>query len=279
MGEINNSTINYQAFNLHDGEALIEQVARVICVLLPRGIIAAGFSEHGDLLMIRYGEYSNALPAWILDFYEHRFIDEHLLHDPDKVIATFVASDKYLVVPEDFYDEGAAVKWLQKIFFVEANELLASHRMQEDKARYLYAWPGTIKSLIGRYFTASKTLPLSSYQFYKPFKTESSLQCCITPEHVFATLYKNRALHWHQVFHYESGEDIAYQIKLLCKQQKLNPDTLDIHYTIAYRGLNNVLHEMAQFFPNMRDVEGGSSAGRQWAHTISLLQQLYACAL
>jgi hypothetical protein len=278
MSEINNSAINYHSYNVHDGDTLMAQVAKVICVLMPRALLIAGFSEHGDLLMIRYGEYSRALPAWVLDFYEHRFMDEPLLQNPERVIATFIASEKYLIVPEELYDENAAVKWLRQMFFVEGNEVLSSHHLKEDQARYLYAWPGTIKSLIGRYFTTARTLPFASYQFYKPYKNESALQCCITPEHVYATLYKGRQLHWHQVFPYEKGEDIAYHIKLLCKQQKLNPDGVDMYHSTAYKGLNNMLQDMAQYFPNIRDVDT-SSAGKQWAHTVSLLQQLYACAL
>jgi hypothetical protein len=279
MSEIINSAINYHAYNVHEGETLMSQVSRVICVLLPRGLIVAGFSNHGDLLMIRYGDYSRTLPTWILDFYEHRFLDEPLLSNPENVVATFVASDKYMVIPDALYEEGAAEKWLRKIFFVEANEIVSVHRLHEDKARYTYAYPSTLRSLVGRYFTNSKLFPLSAYQFYKPYKTEHSLQCCITAEHVFASLYHNRQLQWHQVFDYEKGEDIAYQLKLLCKQNKINSDDLDMQATVTYRGLNPVLNEMSQYFPNIKESEVNVVANRQWASAIGLLQQLYACAL
>lgn len=280
MSEITNSAINYHAYNVHEGDTLMSQVAKTICILQPRGLTVAGFSEHGDLLMIRYGDYNRTLPMWILDFYEHRFIDEPLLQRPENVIATFVASDKYLVIPEPVYDEIEAVKWLNKLFFVEGNEVLSVHRLAEDKARYMYTYPGTMKSLVGRYFVNSKLLPLSSYQFYKPYKADSSLQCTITQEHVVATLYKNRLLHWHQVFAYENGEDIAYQLKLLCKQLRINPDAVDMQCTVAYRGLNPIMNDVAQYFPNIRENEATETPhGRQWAGTISLLQQLYACAL
>lgn len=280
MSEITNSAINYHAYNVHEGDTLMSQVAKVICVLLPRGLIVTGFSNQGDLLMIRYGDYSKTLPTWILDFYEHRFIDEPLLSNPENVIATFVASDKFLVVPEPLYDEAEAVKWINKIFFIESNEVLAVHRLHEDKAKYMYAYPGTMKSIIGRYFVNSKLLPLATYQFYKPYKADSSLQCCITGEQVYATMYKNRLLHWHQVFGYENGEDIAYQIKLLCKQNNINADSVDMQATVTYRGLNPILNAMSQYFPNIRESEANVVANnKQWAPAIALLQQLYACAL
>lgn len=280
MSEIINSAINYHVYNVHEGETLISQVEKVICILLPRGLIVGGFSDHGDLLMVRYGDYNRSLPVWILDFFEHRFIDEPLLSGPDKVVATFIASDKYLVVPETLYEEASAVKWINELFFIEANEVLSVHRLHDDKARYMYAWPATIKNLVGRYFPSSKIMPLSTFQFYKPYKADSLLQCCITPEQAYATLYKNRELQWHQVFNYESGEDIAYQIHQLCKQQQISIDSLELKCTVAYRGLNFVLNDMAQYFPNIKDgdVNVVSSNG-QWAPTINLLQQLFACAL
>lgn len=280
MSEITNSAINYHTYNLHEGDSLMSQVAKVVCVLLPRGLVVSGFSDHGDLLMIRYGDYNPSLPTWILDFFEHRFIDEPLLANPQNVVATFIASDKYMVIPEALFDEQAAVKWLNKIYFVEGNEVLSVQRLQEDKAKYMYAFPGTMKSLVGRYFTNSKVFPLPTYQFYKPYKSDSSLQCLITGDQVYATLYKNRNLHWHQVFAYENAEEIAYHIKLLCKQQRINSETLDLQCAVTYRGLNPVLYEIAQYFPNLRDTDGQVTAhNKQWASTIGLLQQLYACAL
>jgi hypothetical protein len=281
MLEINSSVIDYHSFNVHDGDSLVNQVSKVICVVFPRALLVAGFSEHGDLLMIRYACYSTELPAWILNFYEHRFVEEHLLHNPSRVVASFICTEKYIVVPGDLYEEVAATKWLQSIFFVEANEIFSTYQLTEDDACYMYAWPGTLKSLIGRYFNTSRTLPLACYQFFKPYKADSAIQCCITETLVIATLYKSKNLAWHQVFPYQTGEDIAYQIKLLCAEQGLNSDQVDLHYSVAYKGLNVVLHEMSQYFPNLRDVDASISAGnsRQWGHTISLLQQLYACAL
>jgi hypothetical protein len=280
MSEISNSSINYHTYNVHEGDTLITQVSRVVVILLPRGMAVCGYSEQGDLLMIRYGDYDKSLPVWILDFYEHRFIDEPLLAKPEMVVATFIASDKYMVIPETMYDEGAAVKWLHKLFFIESNEVLTAHRLHEDKAKYMFAWPGTMKSLIGRYFTNSKVLPLASYQFYKPYKADSAVQCCITSEQVYATLYKNRTLHWHQVFNYENAEDIAYQLRLLCRQQKVNPDNLDLQCSVTFPGLNPILNELGQFFPNMKGMDSTAGAmSSQWSPSINLLQQLYACAL
>ena len=280
MPEISNSNLSQQVYNVHSGDSLLNQVSKVICVLMPRALIIAGFSAHGDLLMIRYSDYKRNLPAWILDFFEHQFINEPLLSDANKVNATFIAGEKSMVVPEVLYNETTAEEWMKKICFVEGNEIIGKHHLREDKANYLYAWPGTIKSLMTRYFGNSKILPFSAYQFYKPYKSECSLQCCITGEHVYATLYNNRTLHWHQVFPYQNAEDIAYHIKLLCQQHDIDPQRMGLQCTMASKNLAPLVNELAQYFPDLKDGTGSVGTNdRNWTGTIYLLQQLYACAL
>ncbi len=174
MPEGTSHRTNQQVYNVHGGDTLAGQVDRVICVLLPRALIVAGFSDRGDLLMIRYSDYKKSLPAWILDFFEHQFIDEPLLSQPAKVNSVFIASDKSFLVPEVLYNEATAEKWMKKIHFVEGNEVVSTYQLREDRANYLYSWPAAIKSLITRYFPKSKTYPFASYQFYRPYKSDCS---------------------------------------------------------------------------------------------------------
>ena len=280
MSEVTNTSLSQQSYNVHAGDSLITQVSKVICILFPRGLMVSGFSDRGDLLMIRYSDYKKGLPPWILDFFEHQFINEQLLNVSHKVAAVFIASDKGLVVPNLLYDQISAEKWMKKINFVEGNEIVSVHNLQEDRANYLFAWPAAMNSLMVRYFPSAKVLPLATYQFYKPYKTENALNCCVSNDQVFATLYVNRQLYWHQVFNYQTAEDIAYHIKLLCNQHKIDSDTLAIQVTATNKTPVDVINELAQFFPNLKDGAGSVNSGdKNFTSTIYLLQQLYACAL
>lgn len=280
MSDVANSSLTQQVYKVHNGEGLIAQVARVIFVLTPRSICTAGFSERGDLLMISHNDYKKSLSPWILDFFEHEFINETLLSSPHKVVAAFIATDKSMLIPEVLFKEQEASNWLKQLYFVERNEIMSTYQVKDDKAQYVYSWPAAIKSLIFRYFTKARILPFASYQFYKPFKSESSLQCSITGDEVYATLYKNRALHWHQVFAYQNAEDIAYHIKNVCNQYNINADELTIQCTTSNRSLSGTVTELSQYFNDLKDGSGNvPSNDRSWTGTIYLLQQLYACAL
>jgi len=280
MSELTNTSLSQQSYNIHAGDNLITQVSKVICILMPRGLMVSGYSDRGDLLMIRYSDYKKSLPAWILDFFEHQFINEPLLSISNKIAAVFIASDKGLVVPNLLYDQVSAEKWMKKIHFVEGNEIISVHTLHEDRANYLFAWPAAMNSLMVRYFPKAKILPLAAYQFYKPYKTENALNCCITNDQAFATLYVNRALYWHQVFNYQTAEDIAYHIKLLCNQHKIDADTLSIQVTATSKTPVETINELMQFFPNLKEGSGSVASGdKNFTSTIYLLQQLYACAL
>jgi hypothetical protein len=280
MSELVYSATNHFAYNIHEGEALMGQVSRIICIILPRSFVIAGFSDRGDLLMIRYKEYDKTLTTWILDFYEHHFIDEPLLSRPDMVVATFIGTDKYLLAPAALYEESAAERWMRSLFFIEDNDIITSHPLREDKAQYVYALPGTIRGLVNRYFPNSKLLPLPVYQFHHHHKADNAIHCCITPEQAYATFYKDKQLAWHQVFSYQTGEDIAYQLKLVCKEHKIDSDDVDLEYALVHSGLTDVLTTFSSYFKNVRQSDTGMmSTNREWMPAISLLQRLYICAL
>lgn len=280
MSEITNSTVNYHVYNLHEGDGLINQVSKVICVILPRGLITAGFTHQGDLLMIRYGDYDKNLPVWILDFFEHRFVDEPLLHKPENVIATYVVTDKYMLVPNALFHKNTAEQWMKSIFFVEDNEQIADHAFREAGMHYLYSLPTPIKGLASRSFPKSKFLPLAAYQLHQQYKPEHGILCCITSQQVQASMYQQGQLQWHQVFSYETVEDIAYHLHLLCKEHKLDASTIDIECFLAYNGLHYILNNLIPYFPNIRQMDSGvMTSNAQWASSVSLYQRLYTCAL
>ncbi len=156
MSEVINNNLNQQVYTIHNSDALLNQVDKVFCVLLPRGVLIAGFSDRGDLLMIRYSDYKPDLPIWILDFFEHQFINEPLLTDSTKVTAVFIASDKSYIVPDTLYSEETAQEWLKKLYYIEINETIATYPLRDDKAVFVYAWASAIESLVNRYFTKAK---------------------------------------------------------------------------------------------------------------------------
>lgn len=280
MAEITNSPANEQVYKLNNNDNLIAQIAKVIIVLMPRAVSFAGFSDRGDLLMLKNNDYKRNLPQWIIDFYEHQFLNDQMLSAPHKVTSVFVAGDKNLVVPETLYKPHEAESWLKKVHFVEANEIVSTHHLREDKAYYLYAWPSAIKSLVNRYFTKTKIMPFSAYQFYKPFKAECSMQLSLTGDRVFATLYKNRELHWHQAFAYKSPEDVVYQVKHVAQHFDIDATKMNMQCTVANKNLADQVTEMLQFFPGLKDGTGTVVANeRSWMSNIYLIQQLYACGL
>jgi len=274
------SVVNYKTYNVVESDTLIAQVSRVICVILPKGFIVGGFSDRGDMLMIRYSDYPNDLHDWVPDFFDHRFAEEPLLANPHQVVAIYTLSEKQVLIPNNLYDPITAGNWLRNIYFIEENESVDFFPMNEEKAHYVYAWPSAIKGLAARYFPNAHFLPLGAFQCTQLYKAENAIQIALTRNMVVATYYKHKSLQWHQVFHYKTVEDIAYRLVQVCKEFDQPLDDMDMFYTTSFNELNIVADDLSQYFPNIKAMEAGVMVTNpDWASTVSLFQRLYTCAL
>lgn len=280
MAEVSNSVVNYQAYNVVEGESLKNQVSRIIGIMLPRGFAAAGFSDRGDLLMIRYSDYPKDLAEWVPDFFDHRFAEEPLLQAKEMVVAIYVMTEKFMLVPNNMYDANSAVSWLRKLFFIEENETIDHYNVQDEKLQYIYSWPSALKGLAARYFPNARFIPLSAYQFTQLYKIETALHCCFSESYVTATFYQNRQLKWHQVFAYINAEDIAIKIHQVAKEFNCSVEDISMFYANTHTKLNQLAYQVSQYIPNVQPVEAGIMiTNQEWSATVSLFQRLYLCAL
>jgi len=267
-----------QIYNVREDEMLSSRVALVISVLLPRGLMIAGFSITKELLTIHYAGYSNTKPVWVLDFFEQLFATEPLLTVREKVKGIFVSSHKNLIVPDELYTEVAATDWLHKLHYVEQQEVVTAYTLENDKATYLHAVPTNINELIKINFRKAVVLPLSDYHFAVRQVQSLHMQCCFSNEQLTATLHNYSQLLWHQIIDYSTAEDIAYALKLLCKENYIDPAKLNITCNCVSGAEYNVVNELTQYFPNLK-AGNGLAIHARWEPAISLANQLLACVL
>lgn len=278
MSDVTNSTTN-QAFNVREDENLASQVARVIIILMPRAFMAAGYDIDGQLLTVRRSDYTTNHTPWILDFYENHFLYEPLLANTRKVIAAFVANEHSVLVPAELYDEKEATTWLKNMYFIESNEAVSAHLLETEQVYYISAYPAALKSLVWRYFPARKVMPLATYQFQRAAQMADLMHCCISKADATATLYKDGKLQWHQVFKYETAEDIAYQLRLALKLHHMAEDT-PLQVSATNPDSSETINYLTQYFPHLLEGDNEKPAGDpSWIATVYLLQQLYTCAL
>jgi hypothetical protein len=267
-----------QIYNVREDEMLSSRVALVISVLLPRGLMIAGFSITKELQTIHYAGYSNTKPVWELDFFEQLFATEPLLTVREKVKGIFVSSHKNLIVPDELYTEVAATDWLRKLHYVEQQDVVTAYTLENDKATYLHAVPTYINELIKINFRKAVVLPLSDYHFAVRQVQSLHMQCCLSNEQITATLHNYSQLLWHQIIDYSTAEDIAYALKLLCKENYIDPAKLNITCNCVSGAEYDVVNELTQYFPNLK-AGNGLTIHARWEPAISLANQLLACVL
>lgn len=265
-----------QVYNVREDETLLSRVALVVCVLVPRGVFAAGFSIGKELLTIHYSGYSMDKPVWELDFFEQIFNGEPLLAVKEKVKGVFVCTEKTLVVPDELYNKQDAEKWLRKVYFVEGSDVVMRQHLEADVANYIQAIPINISELIKINFKKAALLPLAAYQFGDKQVQSLFLQCCISNEQVTATLHNYSQLLWHKVFEYSCAEDIAYSIKLLCAENYIDASKLNLACNILAGSEYEVVNELTQYFPGLKKGDG-LTIHERWDPAISLANQLLSC--
>jgi hypothetical protein len=275
MATVNNN-IYEQVYNVQEDETIPSRVGLVLCVLLPRGLLTAGFSISKELLTLHYTGYNKNKPVWELSFFEHMFAQEPLLAVREKVKAVFISGNKSMVVPDALYDETEAKEWIKHIYYIEQKDVTESYRLEEDKAYYLLATPMSITELVKINFKKAEVLPLAIYHFTNAAKQSLYLQCCISPEQVTATLHNYSQLLWHRVFDYTCAEDIAYEIRQLCMENNISPSKISLRCNSITAKEYDVMNDLSQYFPGLRAGNGRSVANR-WDGAVYLAQQLFSC--
>jgi len=267
-----------QVYNIKEDEGLPARVALVVCVLLQRGLFIAGFSITKELLTIHYSGYNANRPVWDIGFFEQVFASEPLLTTREKIKGVFVSSSKNMVVPDELYGEAEAKSWLKRLFYIEARDLINILQLENDKARYVYATPVDVAELIKINFKKALLLPLAAYHFDTDQVQSLHLQCCISSEQVVATLHNYSQLLWHKAFDYSCAEDIAYEIRHLCKENYIDAAKLNVACNAFSAAEYDVINELTQYFPGIK-AGNGRTLHAQWDPAIFLAAQLLECVL
>ncbi len=275
MAKTNNNS-NQQVWNVSDDDSLYGQVSQAAVLLLPRGLLVAGFRQDNDLLTLHYSGYNNNRPIWELAFFEQLFAHEPLLATKATVKGVFILPDRQLLIPDELYDKTEAENWLRKIHFMERSDVFQCYALPEAKAQYLIAVPVNITELIRINFNKATILPASVYQFSNIPAKGAVVQCLISAEQVSTTLHNNGQLLWHNVFDYNKAEDIAYMLMQVIDENLIPRHQVTVRCNAVSAAEHKVIGNLSQYFPGITTGDGyGFTSG--WESAVSLALQLFSC--
>ena len=270
---INN--IDRHQYNAHNGDDLLSQVDKVICLISQNSFISAGFHPSGAILTVHCSHVKSA--DGHTAFIAHEFLNDPLLAAPELIKQVFIASDKHIVIPNSLLEnQQMATEWLQRIYFCEANEQIAMASCSKSDETIVYAYPKAIGDLCNQY-VATETLPLSLIQLQYGATAAALLQCTLSDNTAFACIHLDKKLQWHQSFDYENAEDIVYQLAAACQQ--LNVALQSLPLNINATSPTQIISDLAQYLPRISEQQTNSASltTAEWASTILLFQQLNTC--
>lgn len=270
---IEHQNIYRQVYNVREDEQLLAGLHHVTCIFARRAVLAIGYDANNELLSLHYAGYGKERPVWELGFFEQLFHQEPLLVQHDKISNVFVLTSSEMLVPDALYNKDAAEQWFKSIHFTERNDVITHYAAAAHKAMYLYTIPHGINELIRISCHSAVVRPLAAGQL----GNAAPLQCVLTGEQACVTLQNNGKLLWHKVFDYAQAEDVAYEIKLLCKEHNINSDKITIACgsisTTEYAAVNG----LSQYFGGITGSDG-QYIKSLWGPTLSMVKQLEACA-
>jgi hypothetical protein len=272
-----NTAATVHTFQAHDEDTLVSEVASVRCILLPGSLTVAGYNSEGLVLMVRHTDAPGG--EWEPHFFEHQFLNEPLLALPQQTRALFIGSPYQLIVPDALYDAAESGRWLRSLYHLHPEDSVLASVAKGEEAHYLISLPVKMQALLHKYFPEADVLPLAAYQLMKPATDTPLLRCLIGSREVMATLYNKGKLTWHQVFTYDEVTDIAWKFASLCREYHIALMDLQLEATALCDGCYDQILELETFLPKIQ--WSGNDLGGQvyWSPVISLLQQLYTCAL
>lgn len=271
------ASIHRAQYLAHNGEDLLSQVQKIICLYTPFSIVTAGYHPSGEVLMINSSSHKGK--AWDIHFYEEEMINDVLWGTPDLVTGVFVWADKSMLVPENLFNTDEASHWLNCTFFIEKEDTIA-HKFFENQSAYCsYSFPKSLEKLIKNYADHAPIAPLSCAHFKN--KVVDVLQCTIAQHGVMASLHLGNQLLWHQHFEYESTEDILYHLTAVCQQYGIEIQNYLISLSTATPLMNARQLAFKQFFSNIPQKKNSlvDIIAPEWSSTVFLFQQLYPCVL
>lgn len=270
---INN--IDRHQYNAHNGDDLLSQVDKVICLISQNSFVSAGFHPSGAILTVHCSHLKTA--DWYTAFIAHEFLNDPLLAAPELIKQVFIAAPKHIVIPNNLLDnQQLAQEWLQRIYFCAANEQITLAPATQSAETIAYAYPKAIADLCSEY-VATEALPMSLIQLQYGATAEALVQCTLSDNTAFACIHLNKKLQWHQSFDFENTEDIVYQLAAACQQ--LNVPIQSLPLNINATSPTQIISDLAQYLPRISEKQTNttSRATAEWASTILLFQQLNTC--
>lgn len=266
-----NKNITRTDYQAHSGDTILSEVKSIICVAMPGAMVAAGYDEKGNVLLIHGAR--DTQPVWSAAFIEHELLNDPLLLVPEMIKAVFIVSDKNLIIPSELFSDAAiARKWMSDIFHCEHGNKLELHNMEAAQSWCCFEYPEEIQQIFNKYIHGVKLLPINYLHFRCSKHANNKIQCSVLYGSAVATLYHNGILHWHQTFEYETAEDIAYRLALACRSFNIDHHSYKVEFTSLSNDLQPFLNRLREFFP-----EGTENVAADYGTTITLFQQLYSC--
>lgn len=228
-----NSRKNYKKWTFSTNSEAIHHLQHNHIIIWNKGVCVAGYDIDNVLIVAQSYTVDEGLTAKDI---ENIILDDHLLGGNEPVVNIWFTSDRQIIFPNALYNETLSKEALSKIYFVDANEHIATASIVTPESQMLYVVPKELKEKLEKLFPTANTDNLINANPHR--NPTADIMVTILPNMATISAYNAGQLLHYTTFECASKADIMYQIGLF--QQLFLHQKKDIIVDITGYG---ILHD------------------------------------
>jgi len=250
-----------------------KSLSEIHLLIWPGGLAIAGFDPEGAPVWAEtYITREQPDAAWL----QHLLAQHPILkNQAKKTRKIWLSEERNLLIPNSLYDNDYADSWIRKFHYLEPEEMLLHFDMPGSVgAKIVFPVSEALKLTLNDYFPGASFVPLSQMVFPSVNETANeSIQMISLPREIIFSLNHNGHYIFHLTFPYDTPQNVIYKLALVLEEKGISPEQVT---RLLITGMapfwNNILEELAQFFPIEMPGQNTTEI------TLNFLKTLYSCA-
>lgn len=250
-----------------------KSLSEIHLLIWPGGLAIAGFYPEGAPAWAEtYITREQPDAAWL----QHLLAQHPILKDQaKKVRKVWLSEERNLLIPNSLYDNDYADNWIRKFHYLEPEEMLLHFDMPGSVgAKIVFPVSEALKLTLNDYFPEASFVPLSQMVFPPVEQSvNETIQMISLPREIIFSLNHNGHYIFHLTFPYDTPQNVIYKLALVLEEKGISPEQVT---RLLITGMapfwNNILEELAQFFPIEMPGQNTTEI------TLNFLKTLYSCA-
>lgn len=161
------------------------------------------------------------------------------------------------IIPGHYYHPEINDSISRLMYGEDGSELVFREQIKDTDMHNVYRVPKEIHSMLKEKFTGSQYWHIYTLMLLSPdvkqHSTENNIHTVFYHDHFIAAYFANNGLQLIQTFHYQTPEDAAYYLLLICRQFNINQKDMSLTVSGLIDSQSALYAELLKYFPEVKE--------------------------